>query len=462
MLGGNLTLLGNGSLIILNEMLLSLNVFEVANPSVTDISEEAVGMFELAPLGMGLLALGLIFFSSPWGRSWFRDVGGSEYRKSGSTLLSHLQLELDYIRLPEQSMWVGKEVIDFEDQYDVLVLAMAGEGLPVLTPLRDTLLKADTRLVILGDNQSLQSIIKNDHVQNSDAKPRFGEFFQQHGAGYSEVVLSSKSPLLEKTIHDVYFRTQFGLTPIAIQRGDQKITGPEINYMALKAGDLLVVHGGRQAVNRLRQSGELVMVTSECPELSVDSSHAIQAIAWLLLSLTLILVLQLPVGLCLWLGVLGMFLSGVIPPHQAYQAVSWRTVVMLAGLIPLGIAVEQTGTAAWLSYWALQGLPDHPMVLQLVVALTTSLLTLVISNVGTTILLLPVAVNLAVQMGQDPLFYALIVAVMSSNSFVIPTHQANALIYSTGQYKIKQFLQVGGILTAIYLVHGLLLLNYLY
>jgi di/tricarboxylate transporter len=84
------------------------------------------------------------------------------------------------------------------------------------------------------------------------------------------------------------------------------------------------------------------------------------------------------------------------------------------------------------------------------------------SNVGTTILLLPVAMNLAVQMHQDPLLFALIVAVSSSNSFIIPTHQANALIFSTGQYRVRKFVQVGGILTVAYLGIELIILNMIF
>ena len=168
---------------------------------------------------------------------------------------------------------------------------------------------------------------------------------------------------------------------------------------------------------------------------------------------------QLPIGVCVWRGVLGMFVSGVIAPYRAYEAVSWRTVVMLAGLIPLGIAVDQTGTAAWLSHWVIRALPDNPLLLQIVVAGITTLLTLVMSNVGTTILMLPVAVNLAVQIQQDPVLFALIVAIASSNSFIIPTHQANALVFSTGQYKVKQFLRVGSMLTVAYITIELLVLN---
>jgi di/tricarboxylate transporter len=461
-LGGNLTLLGNGSLIILNELLATMSLSMNSSFAASSATAIPVGMFALAPVGLALLAFGTVFFSSPLGRELFRQAEGSGYRQSGSTLLSHFQLEIGIFRIAEDSTLIGQSVRAFEDKHNTLVVALANGKDAKLAPLRDSLLNADSRIVVLADKDGLQQLNASQGVRPVSGSNRISELFQQQGAGYSEVVVSSKSPLVGKSIHEVYFRRQYGLTPIVIQRREQKISGAELNYVELKPGDLLVLHGGRKAVDRLKEGGELVMVTSECPDLNFDGSQALKAILWFTLSLFLLLVLQLPVGLCLWLGVLGMFVSGVIAPYQAYQAVSWRTVVMLAGLIPLGMAVEQTGTAAWLSHWALKGLPAYPWILQLAVATITSLLTLVMSNVGTTILLLPVAMNLAVQMHQDPLLFALIVAVSSSNSFIIPTHQANALIFSTGQYRVRKFVQVGGIMTVAYLGIELIILNMIF
>lgn len=480
-LGGNLTLLGNGSLIILNDLLASLS--DTLVPPADLVSDSAVSgaptsgsvltntpqlptvsMFELAPVGLGLLAFGVLLFSSKPGRWLFKTAGGSGYRQSGSSLLEHYQLGISYLSIPEQSPWTNKSIAALEDQYKFTVvwLWLPVEKYGSLAPVRDSVLQPGSRLAVLSsvNNKDFDFV---EVAQDSAAdQRRFSELLQLQNAGYSEVVVSSKSPLVGKTVHQLWFRTQFNLTPIAIQRNEQKITGAELNYTELKPGDLLAVHGSRKSTDRLHEEGELVIVTSECPEQSVDGSVALKAIAWFLVSLILALVMHLPVELSLWVGVLGMFISGVIAPYQAYQSVSWRTVVMLAGLIPLGIAVAQTGTAAWLSMWMLKGLPDHPLVLQIAMAGLTTLLTLVMSNVGTTILLVPVAINLALQTQQDPLLFALIVAVSSSNSFMIPTHQANALIFGTGQYRVRQFLKVGGIVTLSYLVIELVILNLMF
>jgi len=125
--------------------------------------------------------------------------------------------------------------------------------------------------------------------------------------------------------------------------------------------------------------------------------------------------------------------SGVLSMDDAYKAVSWKTVFLLAGLLPLGIAVESSGTAQYVVQHLLAYSGDvSPWILQVIVALLASGFSLVMSNVGATVLLVPFAINLALATGADPAMFALTVAISTSNSFLIPTHQVNALIMGPG------------------------------
>jgi di/tricarboxylate transporter len=158
-----------------------------------------------------------------------------------------------------------------------------------------------------------------------------------------------------------------------------------------------------------------------------------------------------------------MILSGVLNIDEAYEAVSWKTVFLLASLIPLGLAVEGTGTARWIAAQTLILLDGLPIWgLQMAIALLATFFSLVMSNVGATVLLVPLAVNIALGVGADPRIFALTVAVATSNSFLIPTHQVNALIMGPAGYKVIDFLRAGGIMTLLFLIVSVGMLNLIF
>ena len=155
-----------------------------------------------------------------------------------------------------------------------------------------------------------------------------------------------------------------------------------------------------------------------------------------------------------------MILSGVLRIEEAYQSIGWQSVFLLASLIPLGLAVEVTGTAAWIAQQTLTLLGDVPLwALQAALALLATIFTLLMSNVGATVLLVPLAINIAIGVGANPAVFALTVALATSNSFLIPTHQVNALIMGPGGYHVKDFVRAGGVMTVLFLVVVVGMLN---
>lgn len=159
-----------------------------------------------------------------------------------------------------------------------------------------------------------------------------------------------------------------------------------------------------------------------------------------------------------------MILAGVLSLDDAYQAVSWKTVFLLAGLIPLGAAVENSGTAAWIASNTVALLGDNPapIVIQLMVAILATLFSLGMSNVGATVVLVPLATQIALAAGADPRQLALIVGVCVSNAFLIPTHQVNALIMTPGGYRVADFVRAGGGMTVLFIVVTLIGINLFY
>ena len=153
------------------------------------------------------------------------------------------------------------------------------------------------------------------------------------------------------------------------------------------------------------------------------------------------------------IGAVGMVLSGVITINEAYRSVDWRTVFLLGGLIPLGMSMNQTGTAQWIARGIVAGLGPlmTPLLFLVVMALLSCAFTMVISNVGACTLLIPLGISIAHQIGIDPRVAAIVVGLGVSNSFILPTHQVNALYMGPGSYKTKDYILVGGPLAIIYI-----------
>ena len=172
---------------------------------------------------------------------------------------------------------------------------------------------------------------------------------------------------------------------------------------------------------------------------------------------------MIPLAATLMSGALGMIVTGVLSIDEAYNSVDWMTVFLLAGLIPLGIAFESTGTAAFIAdgILALIGQPS-PIVLLAVVGLLTSFFTLVLSNVGAAVLLVPLCMNMALAANVDPRMAALVVGISASNTFVLPTHQVNALIMRPGGYRTMDYAKAGAVMTVLFLAVELAVIYFFY
>jgi di/tricarboxylate transporter len=202
------------------------------------------------------------------------------------------------------------------------------------------------------------------------------------------------------------------------------------------------------------------VVTSDFPQEELRPHKVGWALCFFFIALSLILFTDVRLSLALLVGAVGMILSKVLSIDEAYGAVGWNTVFLLASLIPLGQAVQSTGTAEWIASQVLVLLDGWPIwALQTGVAVLATIFTLIMSNVGATVLLVPLAVSIAVASGGDPAIFAMTVAISTSNSFLIPTHQVNALIMGPAGYRVKDFVKTGGIMTVLFLVVSMVMMN---
>jgi di/tricarboxylate transporter len=256
-------------------------------------------------------------------------------------------------------------------------------------------------------------------------------------------------------------RKTYGLAMIGLHRdGTTLREGDDIRSMPFHAGDTLVVHTPWNALARIENNRDFVVVTTEYPREELRPHKVLPAAIFFSIALFMILFTDIRLSVALLAGAMGMVLSGVLTIEEAYDAVSWKTVFLLASLIPLGLAVEASGTAKWIAEQVLAVVGHMPIwVIQSAVAMLATFFTLVMSNVGATVLLVPLAINIAIGAGANPAIFALTVAIATSNSFLIPTHQVNALIMGPAGYRVADFMRAGGIMTVLFLVMMLVMMN---
>lgn len=256
-------------------------------------------------------------------------------------------------------------------------------------------------------------------------------------------------------------RKSYGIAMVGLHRdGETMVEGEHIREIPLEAGDTILAHTTWRALAHLERDRNFVIVTSEYPREETRPNKVGWATFFFSLALSMVLFTDLRLSVALMSGAVGMILSGVLKIEEAYEAVSWSTVFLLASLIPLGLAVETSGTAKWIAEQTLLVVGDMPIwVIQAAVALLATFFTLVMSNVGATVLLVPLAVNIAIGAGASPAVFALTVALATSNSFLIPTHQVNALIQGPGGYRVPDFMRAGGIMSILFIIVMLVTMN---
>jgi len=329
---------------------------------------------------------------------------------------------------------------------------------------RDTGLSAGMVLGIIAEPDNLNHFIQQYDLRRRPQLRTFAEDLASNKAGVAEIVIPPGSKLIGQSARDIWLRKTHGISMITLHRDGHTMREVEdIRNIPYHSGDTLVVHTTWNALMRLEKNKNFVVITSEYPHEELRPHKALWAGIFFVIALSLVLFTDIRLSIALLTGAIGMVLSGVLRIDEAYEAVSWKTVFLLASLIPLGMAVEQTGTAKWIADQTLLVVGEMPIwVIQAAIAALATFFTLVMSNVGATVLLVPLAVNIAIGVDADPSLFALTVAIATSNSFLIPTHQVNALIMGPGGYRVPDFMRAGSVMTILFLIVSVSVLNLLY
>lgn len=445
----------------------------VVSEALKEAGRSGFGFFDFTPIG-GLILLASFIFLMTWGRALLPSkalcsptgerecLRDFEQRYQVGELMQKLVLSAD-------CAWVGKTILELRlrKRFGVTVFAIRrGRAiLPSVVPvLLNTTIEADDILWVFGSEEHLAKMCAEEKVHLLPHNFLERRRIQRH-FGYVEVLIPPRSSMLGMTLEEAAFRRRYGLNVLAMMRSNHLI---EMKYTEtqLQANDTLLLAGSWSHIKAL--SGERGMVVLQTPvemEEVVMNSHKAPFALMILLAMILMMAFSgwSAVGVTL-LAALLMIAAGCVSAKEAYGSLHAGSLVVIAGLLPLATAMEKTGMVSWLVEGILSALPsmNGHGVLVLMFGLTC-LLGLFISNTATAILLAPVGMYLANQMGLAPEPLMMTVAIAASLSFATPVATpVNMLIATAGEYEFRDFVKMGLALQTIGLVLCVLLIPYFF
>lgn len=335
--------------------------------------------------------------------------------------------------------------------FDVLELIRNKVHLP--QPLADKVLNAGDILIVHSSREELLKIKDERGLEIfADIKFQQEDIESAITTGeekLAEVLILSNSRLIGTTLKDLKFRQRYNATVLAIRRGSELLQG-RLGKIPLKFGDLLLVQGPKQSFVGLQTTRELLVLE----EKKIESLRQDKGIIALMITLLVIIIAAFdiqPILVTSLVGVVLMVITGCLKPGEVYGSIRWDIIFLLAGLIPLGTAMDNSGTTKWLAD-NLVAIGGHLSGFWILVFfyLITSFLTEILSNNAAVVLMIPVAVEVAKTLGLNPLAFMYAVTFAASNSYLTPIgYQTNTMVYAPGGYKFLDFTRLGAPLNLI-------------
>jgi di/tricarboxylate transporter len=458
-LGGTITMVGSSPLILLNDLIENANA--ALPPGVETL--RTFELFDVTPIGIAILASGILYFALagkyllPVAKE--KSSGSPARTKTYFADVYGIKGDVYELLVTVDSPLVGMTVSEAEKMPGApLLLAIRNTEEPRLAPPSDEMIWVGTILGVMGTRDLVGRFALDNQCRVQPRLRTFGPLFNSSRAGISEVVIPPGSRMIGQSVGEARLRRRYGISVLAVNRRG-KILTEGVRDLQLETGDCLVSHSTWRDLSTVAKERDFIVAT-DIPKEEQRPQKVAHAVFFFALSVGMIIFTDFRLSIALLVGAMGMVLTGVIAIDEAYGSVSWKSVFLLASLIPLGQAMERTGTAAWIAQEIMVILGDVPdLVIQAALALLATAFTLVMSNVGATTILVPIAVGIALATGANPTMYALIIALSTSNSFLLPTHQVNALIMGPGGYRVADFIRVGSGMSLIFIVVMLTMVN---
>ena len=430
-MGGSLTLVGTSTNLIVNAMF-------VENGGTP------LGMFEFARYGWVPLIVGLVYVL------WIAPlILPSRTVTSSLTQSYHMAGYLTEMRVSAESPLVGTTCRDRQvnQNYDVMVLDIQREGRLISQNIGEKKIAENDILFVKGTVESFLRMKEVEKVSLLTDEKLTQKELEQEDNILMECMVTDQSDIVGQSLMQSNFRNRFDAFILAIRR-EGTILRKKIAHVVIHTYDTLLVYGGRKQLDELANSGDFVLlgeVKADLVKVRFWWITILSVMGTILLAALGIL----PILKGALISAVLLMIFRIISPNEAYQSVHWQVIVLIAALIPLGIVIESTGTAAFIGT-SISNLVNgfipsqQPYILLALVYLITMLLTEISSNTATAIIMTPIVMAVTSQMGIDSRPFIFAVCFAASASFSTPVgYQTNLMVYGPGGYKFSDFLKVG-------------------
>ncbi|WP_129114303.1 SLC13 family permease [Halegenticoccus tardaugens] len=437
MFGGTLTLIGTSTNILASDLYARLT------------GQPPFGMFEFTALGAVVAVVGTAYLLTVG-----RTLTPARI-KPRTDLTEEFQMAeyLTEVFVRQDSPLVGERVADAlaESRFDVDLLQLIRDGEVFLEPLGPKQIRAGDVFTVRTDRATLVDLLDAEGLDIVPARVTEEEL-EAGGRGQNlvEVVVAPGSSLVDESLASASFRQRYDATVLALRRGGELIRR-RMDNVPLRVGDTLLVQATTDSVERLDTNRDFI-VAQEIERHDYRESKIPIAIGIVALVVAVAAVDVVPIVVSALAGALAMVLTGCLRPGEVYDSVQWDVIFLLAGVIPLGIALERTGAAELIADFVVLTADVFPMLGVLAVFyLLTALLTNVISNNASVVLMVPVAIEAAGALGANPFSFVIAVTFAASTAFMTPVgYQTNLFVYGPGGYRFTDYVRVGAPLQLLF------------
>lgn len=439
--GGTLSMVGSGPLILINDFLQS-----------SDLAP--YGLFSVTPVGILLLlsATGFFLLFGKYVLPHSEAPGKTFSEQEKLVEVLHLPHHICHYVIPHDSALSGQttEQSGVWGKFNLNILGLSQGSEVKYAPWREAKFESGQELALLGNEENVKEFASAYNLIHQEKDHQICSLEDPEHAGFAEVIVPPRAEMTGQTLRKYSLRKRFAVEPVMMFSKGEEIRG-DFSDQKISPGDTIIVYGLWKNISDLKTNSDFVVATPFKVEKEQNPSKIWRAVLCFLGAIGLAMT-GAPISLAFFTGAIAMVLTRVITIREAYQAIEWKVVFLLAGLIPLGIGMQKTGAAAFLAEKVIslvQG--GHPFLILLTVAVLSTLFSLFISNVGAIVVLAPLVMSLAHISGLDPRPLALMAAVCAANSFILPTHQVNAFLMSSGGYCNADYIKAGGGMTVLFL-----------
>jgi len=431
-MGGTLTLVGTSTNLLVNSILIENN------------ASAPLGMFEFSKYGIVIILIGMVYLMV-----FGNKLLPSRAVTSSLTKSYHLGGYLTEMEISEDSPLIGTTCVgrSINQNYDVIVLnVLRGKNL-VKSSIPETVLEVGDILFVRGDIEGFLRMKEVEKISMlTDMKLNQKELTKEDNV-LIECLITDKSDIVGKSLMEINFKQKFDSFVLAIRR-EGAILRKKIAHTVLHAFDTMLVYGPRRSVQELAQSGDFIVISEVEATLNKHKlwwiTPSVILIAVILAALSLVPILKGAI-----LALIVILITKILTPNEAYHAVRWQVIVLIAAMIPLGHVIQTSGTSEWIGTQLINGIQLFPESIQAIsllsaIYLITMILTETSSNAATAIIMTPIALTVAGKMGLDPRPFVFAICFAASASFITPVgYQTNLMVYGPGGYKFTDYIRVG-------------------